>query len=64
MNQVFEARVVGNFHQDNPGSCIVGEQLLLRHESSNQHDPNAIVEYKYPDNPLIENNYRDGLTQY
>ena len=43
MNQVFEVRVVGNFHQDNPGSCTVGEQLLLCHESSNQHDPNAIV---------------------
>ena len=43
MSEVFEVRVVGNFHQDNSGSCRVGEQLLLRHEPNNRHDSNAIV---------------------
>ena len=43
MNEAFEARVVGNFHANNPGHCTVAESLQLVRETHNMHDPNAIV---------------------
>jgi len=43
MQRTFEARIVGNFHPQNNGSCDIAETLILQRERNNRHDFNAVL---------------------